>query len=276
MKIITDTSSLISPIDGEKIGVKVLPVTVTINGLTYRDYLDISTHHFIDMINLGGTPMTSQPAIGEVIETYESYQDDILAITIADGLSGTYVNAVGAKNSINNNERIHVVNSETLAGCLKYIVEKASSLNQLGFNVHEIKQQLQETIKSSVSFVIPSNFEFLARSGRLTPIAAKIAGMLKIVPVLTQTKDRTRIEPFTIKRTVNKAIQSIINHLHKLNVDDSYLIFVSHARADSLANKAMTMLKNEFKNTLIELLELSPSLSTHGGPGCIVIQAIKK
>lgn len=56
MKIITDTSYLISPIDGEKIGVKVLPVTVTINGLTYRDYLDISTHHFFDMINLGFTP----------------------------------------------------------------------------------------------------------------------------------------------------------------------------------------------------------------------------
>ena len=274
--IITDTSSLISPAYGEELGVEVLPVSVTINGFTYRDYLDISTNQFIDMINLGGVPMTSQPAIGDVMNAYESTHDDILAITIADGLSGTYMNAVGAKNSIDNNERIHIVNSETLAGCLKYIVEKAAYLNKLGLSVNEIKEQLKETIESSVSFVIPSNFEFLARSGRLTPIAAKIASMLKIVPVLTQTKDRTRIEPFTIKRTVNKAIASIVEHLHKLNVDENYFIFISHARAEILGNKVVKQFKEEFKNTCVELFELSPSLSTHGGPGCIVIQAIKK
>ena len=79
-----------------------------------------------------------------------------------------------------------------------------------------------------------------------------------------------------VKRTVNKAIESIVNHLHKLNIDDSYLIFVSHAKAELLANKAIKTLKEEFRSTYIELLELSASLSTHGGPGCIVIQAIKK
>ena len=100
--------------------------------------------------------------------------------------------------------------------------------------------------------------------------------MLKIVPVLTQTKDRTRIEPFTIKRTVNKAIASIVEHLHKLNVDENYFIFISHARAEILGNKVVKQFKEEFKNTCVELFELSPSLSTHGGPGCIVIQAIKK
>lgn len=272
MIITTDTSSLLSPDNNE---IRVLPVSLCIDGKTYKDYIDINTDQFTTMINNGAIATTSQPAIGDLLDIYENTDEDILTITVADGLSGTYMNAIGAKNSSHNPDRIHVVNSKSLAGCLMYIVNKADSLRRQGLSMTDIKDQLSVSIDSSVSFIIPDNFSFLARSGRLTPIAAKIGSMLKIVPVLTQTKDRLRIEPFCIKRTMNKAVSSVISYL-KEHINNQYIIYVLHTDARDLADKTSAQLKDIFKDNDIEILELSPSLSTHGGPGCIVIQAIMK
>ena len=68
----------------------------------------------------------------------------------------------------------------------------------------EIMNHLSENHKS---FLIPSDFDFLSRGGRLTPLAAKIAGLIKIVPVMTQTPDGKRLESAGIKRTMKKAVE---------------------------------------------------------------------
>ena len=65
-------------------------------------------------------------------------------------------------------------------------------LREEGKKIDEIVRNLKKSIESSVSFVIPTDFEFLKRSGRLTPIAAKIGAAIKIVPVLTQTEDKRK------------------------------------------------------------------------------------
>ena len=52
-----------------------------------------------------------------------------------------------------------------------------------------------------MSFVIPADFEFLKRSGRLTPLAAKLGSKLRLLPVLTQTEDKKRIAPVGVRRS---------------------------------------------------------------------------
>ena len=42
MKIITDSSSLLSPAEGEALGVTVTPACAVIDGEVYRDYIDIT------------------------------------------------------------------------------------------------------------------------------------------------------------------------------------------------------------------------------------------
>ena len=40
--------------------------------------------------------------------------------------------------------------------------------------------------------------------------------------------------------------------------------------------KDIVQIKKEFKDTIIEVFQLSPALITHGGPGSITIHVIKK
>lgn len=276
IKIVTDTATLFAPSEGEALGISIIPVCVNINGQTYKDYVEISGEMFLELVRAGGKPSSSQPSIGDILEVYESCQDEMLVITVGDGLSGGYQTALGARNLLPDPERIHVINSKTLAGPLRYLVKKAISLNAQGLDMTRIKQALEESIDSSVSFVIPEDFDFLKRSGRLTPIAAKVGGALKLLPVLTQTADKSRIKPVTIKRTWAAAVGVITEQLKAHGVDQKYLISVSHAGTYDRAASVVTQLQAVFENTEIELLDLSPALMTHGGPGCIVVQAIKK
>jgi len=276
MKIIADTATLYSPAEGKELGITVIPVCVAINGTTYKDYEEIGSAEFLKLIEEGGIPTSSQPAIGDVIEALENNEEEILLLTVGDGLSGAYQNAMGVKNTIEDNGYIHILNSKTLAGPLRYLVQKAVSLKEKGLDIETIKEQLQQCIETSVSFVIPADFDFLKRSGRLTAIAAKLGGLIKIVPVLTQTEDKTRITPFAIKRSWKKAVDAIIRHLKALGVDENYRLSVSHAGTYEKAAEVLQQIKAQFENVAMEILHLSPALITHGGPGCIVIQAIKK
>ena len=134
MKIFTDTSTLYSPQEAEKLGFKVLPLTVSVNGKTYKEFEEISPEDFLKEVQGGHTPTSSQPSVGMVMEAYEACDDEILVISMADGLSGTYQSAVGAKNSLDNNERIHVINTKTLCGPHRYLLERALELREEVFH----------------------------------------------------------------------------------------------------------------------------------------------
>ena len=143
-------------------------------------------------------------------------------------------------------------------------------------SIDEIETEILKSVETSESFVIPADFEFLKRSGRLTPIAAKIGAMIKIVPVMTQTEDMRRITPFTIKRSWKKATDAILEHLEKKGVNEEYMMHICHAGDMKAAEAVMAQAKEKFPKVDIELMFLSPSMITHGGPGCVTIQVIKK
>ena len=276
MRIITDTSSLIPPDRGEEMGLTVIPVGVSIDGSSYKDYTEITGAEFLERIEKGAVPGSSQPAIGDILDVLEETDEELLFLTVGDGLSGAYQTAVGARNLTQDPERVHILNSKTLAGPLRYLARKAVALKEQGLDMARIKAVLEESIESSVSFVIPEDFEFLKRSGRLAPFTAKIGGALRLLPVLTQTRDKTRITPIGIKRSWNAAVDMILQRLQELGVGMEYLISVSHAGTPEKAQRVLRQIQERFRSVETELLELSPALMTHGGPGCIVIQAVRK
>ena len=276
MKIIADTATLIAPSEGNTHGLNVIPVCVTIHNRTYQDYSEISSSAFIEMIRQGGVPSSSQPAIGDLLDAMDSSEEEMLVITVGDGLSGGYQTAMGARNLASDPQRIQVLDSKTLAGPLRYLAKKAVSLKEQHLSMEQIKANLQWCIDSSVSFVIPEDFEFLKRSGRLTPFTAKVGSALKLLPILTQTKDMKKICPIGIKRSWRSAVDTVLQELDKRKIGADHLISICHAGVPERAQQVLDQVKERFGTAETEILELSPALTTHGGPGCIVIQAIAK
>ena len=276
VQIITDSSTLFTEEEAKAMGIEVLPLCVNIGDLEGRD-LQIDMEDFYDRIEKGGIPKSSQPPIGEVMDTYEKYPDaEIINIAMADGLSGTYQTACGAREMVDNKENITVINSKTLCGPHRYMVKKAQQMKQAGKTAKEIIAWLEKAKESHESFLIPQDFAFLRRGGRLTPVAATFASTLKLKPIMTQVEEGRRLDKYAIKRNMKQAVGAVIERLKKRGVDAKHIIYVSHANALEDAKKVMEQLKEHFIDAEIELLELGAAFVTQGGPKCIAIQYIEK
>ena len=276
MKIIADSSCLYTPKEANVKNVEIVPVGVIVNNQVYKDYIEIDSNELLTQLNDGVVPTTSQPNIGDVIDTINNTDEEILFMSVGDGLSGTYQNINMAKDMSNNPNKVHIIDTQTLAGAYHYLVDKAVKLKEEGLELEKIIQRLQESIQHSFSCVIPCDFNFLKRCGRLTPIAANLMGLIKVVPVLTLSEDRKKIEVFTVNRTVKKAIDGVIKHLNEIGVNEEYMISICHVGVLDKAQEILNTIKNKINDATYEIRELSPSLMLHGGPGCILIHAIKK
>ncbi|NLK95314.1 MAG: DegV family protein [Clostridiales bacterium] len=277
IRIVSDSSTLYSIKQAEEKGFSIAPLSVTINKRTYKEFEDINTVDFISIINEGYMPTSSQPSIGEVLDIYNKYpEDEIINISMADGLSGTYNSACTAKNMDKNPDRINVINSKTLCGPQRYLVELAVSLVNKGLTREEIIKEIHEIAETSISFLIPRDFDFLVRGGRLSPLVGKIGSAIKLVPVMTLSEDSTTLVKFTTKRTFRKAIGKICDVMLEHNVDSGYKIYICHGNEISLAEEAKSIILEYIKNADIEIHMLGPVFTTQGGPGCLSIQFIKK
>lgn len=276
LKIITDSSTLYTVEEANKLGFESVPLNVSIGDLEGRD-LQVDMKEFYERIKKGEIPRSSQPSIGEVMDVFEKYNEsEILNISMADGLSGTYQSACGAKEMVENGERITVFNTKTLCGPHRYMVEKAQKMKEAGHSLKEILAWLEDVAERTESFLIPQDFAFLKRGGRLTPMAATLGSVLKLKPIMTLTKDCKKLDKFAVKRTMKAAVKSIIDHMKEKGVDDRYKFYVVHADALEDAKGIVANLKEVFGNIDVELHDLSPVFVTQGGPQCIAIQYIEK
>ena len=259
VKIITDSSTLYSPEEGKKLGFDVMPLCVSIADLEDRDLL-VDMDVFYGKIAEGNHPRSSQPPVGEVMEIYESYpEDDIINIAMADGLSGTYQSACGARESVDHKDKIVVFNSKTLCGPHRYMVEKAQKMAEEGKSAKEILTWLEYASAHHESFLIPQE----------TGIAIRAFEM-------KQTDDGKRLDKFGVKRTMKAVVAAIIDHLKKAELDSRHVLYVSHARVPEDAKKVVAQLQEAFPEVEYHILDLGAAFVTQGGPGCIAIQYIQK
>ena len=277
IRIISDSSSLYSEKKGQEKNITIASLTVHINGKSYREYEDIETEEFINIINEGHMPTSSQPSIGHVVDMYNQYEEDeIINISMADGLSGTYNSACVARGMAENPERIHVINSETLCGPQKYLVDLAVTLVEEGKECKEIVDEINKALKESKSYLIPHDFDYLVRGGRISSIVGKIGSAIKLVPVMTMSEDKKSLVKFTTKRTYKKAVQKIIEQMAEDGINSEHKLYIYHACNEDGAEEIKKIILSAIPDADIEVGLLGPAFTTQGGPGCISIQHIKK
>ena len=276
MKIITNTAALFSPEEGEKLGIRILPVSVTVGNRSFQDYIDIDTDDFTLLLKGEERAFSSQPSVGDVLDELEDCEEDVIMLTVGDGLSGEYNTAMGIRNTLPNKERIHVIDSGSLGGALHYLALKAAEMRGDGMSAQQIVPLLTQCAKSSASYVIPADFQYLRKSGRIHRLTSRIGGALNLLPVLTQSEDRKKISLMKVRRTWKSAVGVILNHMKENGVNENSLIHVLYADRKELAQQVREQVQEAFPLTENVIAQLPPSLATHGGPGCIVLQSIGK
>ncbi|MCI8982449.1 MAG: DegV family protein [Hungatella sp.] len=276
IQIITDSSSLYTPSEARHAGFESVPLCVSIGDSHERDLL-LDMEEYYRKIEQGLLPTSSQPPLGDVIEAFEAYAgSSIINISMADGLSGTYQTACGAREMVKNKDQITVFNSRTLCGPHRYMVTQAQKMKEDGCSLQEILDWLEKAARNTESFLIPQDFSFLKRGGRLTPLAAATGIVLKLKPIMKLTEDGMRLDKFGVKRTMISAAQSIIEYLREKELGSQHILYISHANALEDAQKMKVLFEQAFPSLEVVILELSAVFVAQGGPRCVAIQYIKR
>jgi len=277
IRIVSDTSTLYSTTQAKEAGFEVSPLSVTIAGKTYREFDEISAEKFVDIIRQGNMPTSSQPAIGEVTEKYEQYPgDEILNIAMAHGLSGTYQSAVAAAELCSQPENITVINTRTLCGPHRYLVQLANKLVAKGYAKDEIVKTINEKMDTAWSYLVPADYDYLRRGGRLSPLVSYVGKAVNLTPVMTQTEDGCRLTIASIRRGFPHAVKWIVEALKKDGVGKGWRVYISHAAAPDKAELVLKKLKEAMPDAVYEILPLSPAFITQGGPECCAVQYIQE
>ena len=276
VRIVSDTSTLYSSAQARAAGFAVSPLSVTIAGKSYREFDEISSDEFVAIINEGNMPTSSQPAIGEVSALYEELAgEQILNISMAAGLSGTYQSAAAAAELCDNCADITVLNSRTLCGPHRYLVEGAVKLAKEGATMEALLSWLNKRMDTAKSYLIPADFDYLRRGGRLSPLVSHVGKLAGLAPVMTQTDDGTRLTVASIKRGFKGAVKYVVDTLHRHGIGAGWKVYISHAAAPERAEMALEQLKALMPGAEYEIVPLSPAFITQGGPGCIAIQYVE-
>lgn len=263
IKIITDSTCYISKEYVEKENLALVPLTYVFDGVSSKEGFKGEFDEFF--VKLGSTklfPTTSQPAAGDFVEVFNEAlkeNDEVIVIVLSSKLSGTYNSAVLAKNMLED-KKITIIDSETSASNLRFLVEDAVEMAKMGKTSEEIRDYIEKRKKNSHIFITTGSLEYLSRGGRLSGVQATLGNLLSIKPII-ELKDG-ELQLIEKVRGTNKALSTIIAKIP----DDVQKIGLCHILNMDEAVKIKDLIEEKYPNVLVTIDELGPVIGAHLGP----------
>lgn len=278
--IVTDTTSAMSGIQAKKYGIELVSLSVLIDGIEYKDQIDITTEQLYEKLVNGFIPTTSQPNTGYLQELMKAWKEKnyeaIIVITCSSDLSGTWSGFNLVKNQLEMNN-MYIYDSRQVGAPVMDMALEAKKMADNSHSVSEIFEMLEMKTKDSFSFLAPFDFKQLSRSGRLSPMAAKMASILKVKALLYLKEDGSCVEKYAMSRTELKIVKTVIQKFKEAGVNArDHTIYISHADNEESALKAKRLLQDIFDGIDVVVNKLPAVLTCHGGMQCISVHYIHK
>jgi DegV family protein with EDD domain len=275
MQIVTDSGTDISltPEEMESLNVHVVPLVVTLDGISYREDIDIGPEKFYNLLEQSGRlPTTSQPAVGEFVELYRNLaktDPDILSIHISSGLSGTYDTALSAAKMVPEANITHI-DTKTLSGGAGYQVMAAARAAKAGWSMDEILALTARISDACESIFTLKELKYLIHGGRISHMKGLIASALNIKPIIGVEKVNGTYVQIGQVRTFRRAIQALVKQILKKHKEGSALrVQVVHAYNPEDGNTLRQMIDETFDCTWLPLRPMSLVLGAHTGSSMI-------
>jgi DegV family protein with EDD domain len=273
--IITDTDSALPGELAKKYGIVQVPIIVQFGEESIQDVYGIDNETIFTRIDKEGKlPTTAAPSPGQFVEAFKqafnSGAEAVLCFNISSEMSATYASARQAAELLPD-KQIEVVDTRSLAMGQGYMVLAAAEAIAKGASIQEAIAAAEDVRSRTHLFGALTTLKYIAMSGRVSALAAGMAGLLDIKPILTLRngklelleKIRTQSKSWnrTIELVIEKAAGKKIEELAILNVKcpDSAVQF------ESLLRAAIPCPEN------IVQTGMNPGLSVHTGSGTVAV-----
>ena len=274
VKIVTDSTSDLTPEIAGELGITVVPLYVHFGTEAYRDGVDLTTEQFYEkLMHSKILPTTAVPPLGDFVKVYDKLaeeSDEILVITISHKLSATYEVALQAIELMKRKRRVEVIDSSTVLMAEGLMVIAAAKAAKAGANFDEVANVTRNNIGRVDFRMAFDTLEYLKRGGRIGTAQAFLGSILRVNPILTMKDGYTEAVARTRSRA--KAIDYLCNfamsfsHIDEMAVED--------ATTPDEAEMLVERLSTKFPKERIYQAKVSPVVGTHVGPHVLAVSVL--
>lgn len=183
----------------------------------FVDNADLDVASMCDFLaTYKGKSSTACPSAGQYMEAFGE-AENVLCVTITGKLSGSYNAAcTAAKNytEAHPDRHVLVVDSISTGPESALLLEKIRALILAKLPLAEIKEKIGEYQKKLHLYFSLESMRNLANNGRVSPIVAKMAGMLGI-RAIGKASDEGTLEMTNKSRGVKKMIEDMLENIKK-------------------------------------------------------------
>jgi len=263
--------------------IHLLPLNILVDGINYLDKLTIDSENFFDIIDQAEEyPSSAQPAVKKIEDKLnylaEHYQS-IIAITVSSKMSGTYDNLKkAAENVVKENEgiKIEVIDSKTNSGAEGLFVMEAAEQLEAGKSFAETVKYLKSIREKLYIYVSVSDFKYMVRGGRVSPLKGKLAGFLNLKPIISIDRAGNGVAfstAFSKKGNYKKIKSILLKHQKNKGIKRFAVVHGDDKERAKRYKKSFS----ELLNMEIEFLEaISPIVAMNAGRGSTAVALIEK
>ena len=250
--------------------VRVVPVQVTIDQVSYLDRVEITPEMVYRMMAEGKQPQTSQPAPGaflNAIRQAAQHHEKILVLTLSGALSGTFQAARTAAGEFPG--RIEVFDTQSAAGGMGLIVQTAIKSIEAGDEMESVLANLDRARECCHLLVSLDTIDYAKKSGRIPWYKAGLAKFLGVVPILSV--ENGKIEPCAVAKKGQANLKKLVQIAHiRAKGGEPLRMIISHAQAPEKAQWVADQLQHLCAEP-IAILAVSPTVGVHVGPGTVAV-----
>lgn len=191
IKILTDSSVLLTHQEIEQYGITIVPLSIEVNGTNYIDGEDISREKLVEFLKEGSIPKTSQPSLGRFVNAYDELGKDgssVIAIVLSDALSGTLSAAQQA--AVISQTDVTVINSKSIDRGAAFQVIAAAKDVAAGKSIEYIKLHCAEICARTTVHVMIDSLDCLVAGGRVNKMLGAFTKLANI-KVVAELKNKS-------------------------------------------------------------------------------------
>lgn len=280
--IMTDSSCDLPADIESRFGIVTLPLTVTVGGKNYKNYLDgreITAKQFYDKLRAGEMAVTAAVNMGAFIEVMRpilASGKDILYLGFSSGLSATVQAGFMAADELRPlfpERKILCVDTLCASMGQGLAVYLVALEKEKGKTIEEVYEYAKKTSLRVIHWFTVEDLFFLKRGGRVNAATAIVGTMLNIKPVL-HVDDEGHLINMGKARGRRASIKALFERLR--DAADNHLkdqtVFISHGDCMDDVEYLISLCKEAgVKETVVSYV--GPVIGAHTGPGVVAVFA---
>lgn len=270
IKLIIDSSSNMKSDPDHN--VEVVPLTISFGGKDYIDDQNLNIREFLNDMNQNQVAgKTTCPSIQAWLNALEGTEKAII-ITMTSGMSGTFSSALQAKTMYEEKHptsQIIVVDSRSAGPELTIVLHGIEKMIQGDIRFVDLEEVIAKfRMRTHLLFILQS-LHNLSLNGRVSPVAAKVAGLLKTNLIGTASKEG-KLEPLTKARGMKKAMRELLKYMK----DDNYHggeVIIDHCENEKDAEIIKDKILAEYPDAQVTIRPMRGLCSFYAEEGGIMV-----